>query len=143
MPATSPITINVLQHLYTHGASTRAQIVAALGDVPYSTLGNLRTLGNIAIDHGTTVPTYSITPRGHKKLAGLRGAPQLRDSNARRLELARQAASYHGTETTEPSIRPGSMDAFALPSRVGSRLHWPDGRVTPINHPTTGEPSHG
>ena len=28
--------------------------------------------------------------------------------------------------------RPGSMDAFACPSRVGSRLHYRDGRVVEI-----------
>lgn len=31
--------------------------------------------------------------------------------------------------------RPGAPDAFAMPSRMGSRLHWPDGRITTINHP--------
>lgn len=26
-------------------------------------------------------------------------------------------------------VRPGALDAFALPSRVGNRLHYPGGRV--------------
>jgi hypothetical protein len=143
MPATALITMQVLQHLHSHGPSTRAQVVAVLGPVPYSTLSNLRTLGNIAIDHGTNEPTYTITPRGQKKLAGLRGAPQLRQEQVKRAELLRQAATYHGAETSQPSNRPGSMDAFALPSRIGDRLFWPDGRVTRINPTTTGERSHG
>ncbi|WP_382155348.1 hypothetical protein [Hydrogenophaga sp. ANAO-22] len=143
MPATAPITMQVLQHLYTRGASTRAQIVTELGPVPYSTLSNLRVLGNITIDKSASAATYSITPRGQKKLLGLRGAPHLRQEQVRRTELMRQAASYHGTETTQPSNRPGSMDAFALPSRIGDRLFWPDGRVTRINPTTTGERSHG
>jgi hypothetical protein len=29
-----------------------------------------------------------------------------------------------------PAKRPGAMDAMALPSRMGNRLHWPDGSVT-------------
>ncbi len=143
MPATAPITMQVLQYLYPHGARTRFEIVEALGDVPHSTLSNLRVNGHISIDKSASAATYSITPRGQKKLLGLRGAPHLRQEQVRRTELMRQAASYHGTETTQPSNRPGSMDAFALPSRIGDRLFWPDGRVTRINPTTTGERSHG
>ncbi len=31
-----------------------------------------------------------------------------------------------------PGIAPERFAAYALPSRVGNRLHWPDGRVTPV-----------
>lgn len=34
-----------------------------------------------------------------------------------------------------PGIGAERFVAFVLPSRVGSRLHWPDGRVTSINDP--------
>jgi len=33
-----------------------------------------------------------------------------------------------------PVPRPGSLDAAALPSRMGQRLRWPDGRITEIDH---------
>lgn len=143
MPGTAPITMDVLQHLYSHGARTRFQIIEAVGDVPHSTLNNLRFNGHISIDKSTAAATYAITPRGQEKLLGLRGAPHLRQEKARRAEVVRNAATYHGTETTEPSIRPGSMDAFALPSRIGDRLYWPDGRVTRFNPTNEGERSHG
>lgn len=35
-----------------------------------------------------------------------------------------------------PGIAPERFAAYALPSRVGKHLHWPDGRVTPVaEHP--------
>lgn len=33
----------------------------------------------------------------------------------------------------DPSILPGRLAAFKLPSRVGDRLYWPDGRVTGLD----------
>ncbi len=38
-------------------------------------------------------------------------------------------ATYRACEY-QPSNRPGAMDAFALPSRMGDTLHYRDGRVT-------------
>lgn len=139
----SPITMDVLRHLHVHGTCTRAAIVAAVGDLPQSTLSNLRYLGHVSVDHATREARYAITPRGRAKL---RGDPMRRTStDAQRLEAARRAASYLGEEVRQPSGRPGSMDAYALPSRVGNRLHWPDGRITSLtdSNPTTGERSHG
>lgn len=39
--------------------------------------------------------------------------------------------SWIGFESL-PFHRPGAMDAFALPSRMGNRLHYRDGRVMEI-----------
>lgn len=40
-----------------------------------------------------------------------------------------------------PGIAPERFAAYALPSRVGNRLHWPDGRVTPVADRTAGLPA--
>ncbi|MGE3346086.1 MAG: hypothetical protein AB7I35_01485 [Ramlibacter sp.] len=52
-----------------------------------------------------------------------------------------KAHAYTGQETRRPSLRPGSMAAFSLPSRMGDRLHYRDGLVTdmagnPVNPAT-------
>jgi hypothetical protein len=41
--------------------------------------------------------------------------------------------NYQGTELQRtPGIPDGRMRAFDLPSRMGNRLHYPDGRVHPF-----------
>ncbi|MBL0918018.1 MAG: hypothetical protein IBJ14_04905 [Hydrogenophaga sp.] len=134
------ITVDVLRHLSFHGACTRAEVVAAVGDLPVSTLGNLRVMGHISADHTTKEIRYSITPRGRNKLSG--EALRRQRSDADRLKAARLSNNYLGAELFVPSSRPGAMDAYGLPSRVADRLHWPDGRITPITHSTTGEITH-
>lgn len=44
---------------------------------------------------------------------------------------ASSRAIYDGAEL-RAHVRPGSQVAFSLPSRVGNRLHFPDGRVTDL-----------
>lgn len=41
-------------------------------------------------------------------------------------------APYKGPELTDFQGRPGSMDAFRLPSRINDRLFFPCGRVTDL-----------
>lgn len=41
-------------------------------------------------------------------------------------------SSYQGTELEPYAGRPGAMDACALPSRMGNRLHYRDGRVETV-----------
>lgn len=49
------------------------------------------------------------------------------------------SALYDGAELRRnPGIGPERFAAFALPSRVNQRLHWPDGRVTPYPQRSAG-----
>ncbi|MCB4365432.1 hypothetical protein KIH07_16940 [Hydrogenophaga taeniospiralis] len=47
----------------------------------------------------------------------------------------RPTGTYAGTELQRnPGIGPERYAAFDLPSRMGNRLHYPDGRVTSLEH---------
>lgn len=59
------------------------------------------------ITAGTTVPVMAAARTAHLTTRGL----------------------YTGAELQPYDGRPGAMDAFALPSRMGNRLHYRDGRV--------------
>lgn len=135
MGATSTINMDVLRHLQVHGPQTPKQIKAAFKDLPASTLNNLLYLGHAARNNDTTETRLVITSKGLHKLAG---RAVLRDkTRLQRLEAARNANDYQGQELQRnPGIQNDRFAAFALPSRIGSKLHWPDGRVTPIDqHP--------
>lgn len=41
-------------------------------------------------------------------------------------------STYDGAELAPNTARPGAMDAFAWPSRVGGTLYYRDGRVQPM-----------
>jgi hypothetical protein len=55
-----------------------------------------------------------------------------------RMPYARPVGIQHGEpgytapELRRPSHRPGSSQAYAQPSRINDRLHWPDGQVTDL-----------
>ncbi|MFN3494536.1 MAG: hypothetical protein ACK40L_08525 [Hydrogenophaga sp.] len=135
MGATSTITMDVLRHLQVHGPQTSKQLKAVFKSLPAGTLNNQLHLGNIARNNDTTETRLVITSRGLNKLAG-RSVGNAK-TNLQRLEAARRANDYQGKELQRnPGIENGRFTAFALPSRIGSKLHWPDGRVTPVDqHP--------
>lgn len=137
MPAIAEITLAVLRHLSMHGLCTKEEIVSSTGTLPASTLGNLLHLGHVRTDRTQDKVRYAITPRG---LARLQGLPLPRPQSP--AQRARYAAS--GAPLPAASLRPGSLDAFALPSRMGDRLHWPDGSVTGLDHsPYLKKENHG
>ncbi len=44
-----------------------------------------------------------------------------------------QYQRYDGAELRPYEGRPGALHAYALPSRAGQRLYWPDGRITALD----------
>lgn len=131
----------------------RAQI-DLLRNVAQLGIGNAATLGAQRVSHrrvlqslaarglvrAITVRTaargdthYRITAAGTRALAL---APRTHGAVVPSPVIARPlppAQIYTGAELRPYEGRPGAMDAFALPSRMGRRLVWRDGRVEGLN----------
>lgn len=151
-------TLDVLRHIAVHGSRTRAEVVKAFEQVPTAgkAVDNLAFLGYLAPDGMTTPKTYILTKKARDKLAqpvqvattrrrtrsgaGLpiepppvirrRAAPDGPAAAPRQRVIS--AAHYQAQEFS-PSLRPGAMHAYSLPSRMGNRLHWRDGHVTDLD----------
>lgn len=52
-------------------------------------------------------------------------------ASQRALQTQSRRTSMGNADRKPPVLRPGAMDALRLPSRMGSRLVWRDGRVEP------------
>lgn len=52
-------------------------------------------------------------------------------ASQRALQTQSRRISMGNADRKPPVLRPGAMDALQLPSRMGSRLVWRDGRVEP------------
>lgn len=78
---------------------------------------------------------YSISAAGeaalqaHDAAARRRAAIAAYGSAVAQPRMTRCTGTYNGAELRPSTTRPGSMDAFALPSRAGRRLHYRDGRT--------------
>lgn len=129
MPSTAESTLDVLRHLRLNGRQTAKQIKAAVPGTGPSTISNLAYLGHIssmALEKGVE---YAITGKGIAKLAGRK--------TAHRAKPEERANEYIGRELQRnPGMTSDRFVAFTLPSRIGQRLFWPDGRVTAFeDHP--------
>lgn len=56
-----------------------------------------------------------------------------RSTKEKRAEMY-ERPTYVPTELGFNCMRPGAYDAHLLPSRIGNKLHYPNGRVTEANH---------
>lgn len=102
-------------------------------------LGPLREAGLLHWDRKTN--TWGATDEGSalaRKLGPLNdempdAAPDMRVAPAEPAPQHCGPRRYLATNSGRaPVTRPGSEDAATLPSRMGDRLHWPDGRVTDV-----------
>ena len=87
----------------------------------------------------TRTTLYSISASGRDQLRAyeINQVPRLRVSTGvptiagpRTAQLTTRGL-YDGVELRPYDGRPGAMDAFALPSRMGSRLHYRSGAIAP------------
>lgn len=140
--------MDVLRHVAVHGQRTRAEIVKAFPLNPGAgkTLENLSALGYVTSDGMSTPKAYILTKKARDKLSKadapaaprtqLRSATPTPASTPTRQDVPIRRSSAPGHYTAREcaaSNRPGAMDAFTLPSRVGSRLHYRGGRTTDID----------
>lgn len=89
----------------------------------------------------TTLYTITVTGRDQLRAYEISQVPRLRApasmptvAGPRTAQLTTRGL-YDGAELRAYDSRPGAMDAFSLPSRMGSRLHYRDGRVESANAP--------
>ena len=147
----------LLRCIEVHGPQPAADLCKMHSATPRATvnamLNNLRYLGYLAHDTVTKEPRHILTSKGRAKLAHPHQPPPTRpDLTKRRRPVARatplpsslpwratptgahpHADAHYVPSEYAPSVRPGAMTAFALPSRVGERLYWPDGRITDMH----------
>ena len=136
MKTSAPLTqqqLAVLRFLRAQQLSNAATIAREFG---HSVSAELEALTRMRLL--TTVPQrtadgkrtsfYGLTVRGGARLkteerAAIHCAPA-----ARRASVTHTEGTYAGAELRPFVGRPGSMDAFALPSRMSNRLVYRDGR---------------
>lgn len=147
-PRQQPLTpeqFKVLRAVAHTNLSVASTIAQHTGVSAHDVLLALRESGHVR-EHvarqrnGSPTTTFSITPKGEDVLrqmesaASAEGAPPTGAMST----VAAPANSpprevYSGSEMRAYTGRPGSMDAFNYPSRIGDRLHHRDGSVTPLS----------
>lgn len=97
--------------------------------------------------HDPIVGTYGRHPRGAvplvdrystlAKARARRAALQSAETSMRApISNANSSETYQGTELARnPGVPASRFAAFDLPSRVGNRLHFPDGRIEEVPQP--------
>lgn len=148
-------TLAVLRHVSVNGARTRDEVKKAFpgSTSAMSALANLTQLGYLTTDDSMKPIAYTLTGKGRTKLVIGPGPLRARRDPAKLQadipsipRVRRMAITAYQPQELAESVRPGSMDAFAFPSRMGNTLRYRDGRVTdldgnPIPNPAlTGTP---
>jgi len=128
--AIAPTTEAALRHLRTHGITTGAELKTAVPGLRLNSLAQ-SIAGNLIAQ---TEAGYQITRRGRQRLAGLDGPP----THSGAPTQGARPNLMGGDPYRCPELRRNAginaerFVAFDLPSRIGQRLHYPDGRVEPM-----------
>ena len=130
MSRISDLSIDVLKFLRVNGLSTKAEIEKFSGKLLPSTMSNLKFLGHVIADTSQKELRFAITTKGINKLLN----PNWISKRTTRMAL-RNSFGYgiYREFETRGVMRPGSIRAYSLPSRIGDSLHWPDGRITGLD----------
>jgi len=142
-------TLDVLRHVAVNGPRTRDEVKKAFPNRANAAvaLSNLAHLGYLVADDSTKPITYALSGKGRKKLEIGAGPLHSRRDPAKLVadipalpRARRQTPTGYQPRELAPCVRPGSMDAFKFPSRMGDTLRYRGGRVTdlagnPITNP--------
>lgn len=133
--------VAALRHIQVHGACTAGEMMKA-GHARV-TLNSVAACGYVAPDRTQKEVRLVLT----RKARGLLDGPiVLRAAHPKRIAAGKERAALEASVITGPlmndGLRPGCMVAFALPSRWGNTLRYPDGRVTDMaGNPFPSQPS--
>lgn len=135
-PGLNTVDQAILQHLQRHGQTTVADVASALCaplDLKkHSVTTAFYLLGERGLLAGDPTRTrdilYSLPPRGRHWLVHGRPPPTA-GGKAPSAAYNIKTEPVYQPNTDAPNHRPGAMDAYALPSRVGNALLYPRGHA--------------
>lgn len=139
----APELLKILRAIAHTDLATLSTIAHHAGSNTHGLLMTLRERGYLS-EHvgrqrnGSPTTMYSVSVKGKDALKksedesnctpGIEPVPALAAA-----PIAPSGGVYGGSEMRPYTGRPGAMDAFKFPSRVGDRLHHRDGSVTSVS----------
>ena len=121
------LVLQTLQALVRLGPMDRNEIISLIQAIDLRQISGMETSGYIRIERGFSDVCH-ITNFG-RRFIGV--APEKTRATSR-VVVSKPGDLYDGAELRPCSMRAGSMDAFALPSRFMDGLHYRDGSVLQI-----------
>ncbi len=120
--------IAMLRHVLVHGPCSHKELLKAVGN--RSTAGNLVNCGYFTPDRTQKEVRMALTNKARIYLANPLLPRAVHPARRDKAQQAIKAPTYQEAAILPGSLRAGAMVAFTLPSRIGDRLFYRDGRVT-------------